>query len=274
MKKLTALLIALLLTLSVVCVSAHTSARFPNGDVNRDGSTKIQDANLIQQGLAGMKILDWQQNSLADYNLDKKVNIMDVTEIQLTLAQAKSAPEEAEITPETELTPVSSPKVNSTVRVYFSNNKFWSKVYFYVYDSATGVPQKDWPGTQITTYTTNDSGEQVYYADFDTSKYDRIIFTDGTNQTVNTALCKASSGYFIQNANPSNAMRVGTYAYKGNDKGTIKKIYLNYPTGYKKKIWIWTPADYTADGEAFRTLYMLDGQNLFDDDHRDGYGGC
>ncbi len=276
MKKTTALLLVLILALSVVGVSAHTSARFKNGDVNRDGATKIQDANLIQQSLVGMKTLDWQQNQLADYDLNGNVNILDVTEIQLILVNAKSSPEEAPIVPEKEVPPVSNTQVSDTVRVYFSNNKNWSNVYFYVYDSSTEVPKKDWPGDKITTYTPNDSGENVFYADVDTSKYDRIIFTDGTNQTVNTALCKASSGFFISNDSNKSAMMVGTYAYTGADKGNLTELNFDYPGGYKKKVWIWTPADYNPEGEKYRTIYLTDGQNLFDsypNGRKPPYGG-
>ncbi len=297
MKALTALLLAVLLVLSAFSVSAYKQGEFPNGDVNRDGKTKIQDANLIQQYKVGMKTLDDEQKQLADYNFDKKVDILDVTEIQMVLAEVKPAPVEptteatqatSETQPETVTQPTQAtetqpatqestapnPQVNSTVRVYFSNNVNWSSVYFYTYASSTGTPQKAWPGTQITKFNTNTGGEKVYYADIDTSAYDRIIFNNGdTQQTINVPVNKASSGFFISNSSSKKAMLVGTYAYTGADCGTMTKLNMDYPGGYKKRIWIWTPADYKATGDKFRTIYLTDGQNLFDDDHEDGYGG-
>ena len=226
---------------------------------------------------------------------------MDVTEIQMVLAEVKPAPveptteatqaetetqtetatqPESETQPATETQPSTqeatapNPQVNATVRVYFSNNVNWSSVYFYVYASSTGTPQKTWPGTQITKFNTNTGGEKVYYADIDTSAYDRIIFNNGgTQQTINVPVNKASSGFFISNSSSTKAMLVGTYAYTGADCGTIKKLNMDYPGGYKKRVWIWTPADYKSTGDKFRTIYMTDGQNLFDDDHEDGYGG-
>ena len=291
MKKLTALILVLLIAGSSFYVSAFSSGSFKNGDVNRDGALEIQDANLIQQFLAGFKTPDDEQIALADYDLNKKVNILDVSEIQLVLAEAKAAPVEptsqpttqptsedatqptTETQPATEFETAPNPKVNSTVRVYFSNNKYWNTVHFYIYNSSTGTAQQEWPGTQITSFNTNTSGEKVYYSDVDTSKFDRIIFTDGTNQTVNVPVNKASSGFYISNDSNKKAMRVGTYAYTGSDSGKMTKTYLNYPSGGTKKIWIWTPADYKPSGDKFRTLYVLDGQNLFDDDHADGYGG-
>ncbi|MBQ7505179.1 MAG: starch-binding protein [Ruminococcus sp.] len=288
MKNLTALLLAVLLVLSMFSASAYKQGEFPNGDVNRDGKTKIQDANLIQQYKVGMKQLDDEQKRLADYNFDGKVDILDVTEMQMVLAEVKPAPSEpatettqpvtvtqptTETQPATQEASAPNPQVNSTVRVYFSNNVNWTTVYFYIYASSTGTPQKAWPGTQITKYTTNTNGEKVYYADVDTSKYDRIIFNNNNQQTINVPVNKASSGFFISNDSSKKAMLVGTYAYTGADKGNMTKLSMDYPGGYKKRVWIWTPADYKATGDKFRTIYMTDGQNLFDDDHEDGYGG-
>jgi enterochelin esterase-like enzyme len=69
-------------------------------------------------------------------------------------------------------------------------------------------------------------------------------------------------------------MVVGTYAYTGADAGNVTTTTLEYSTGYNKKIWIWTPADYSATSATkYKTIYLMDGQNLFDGDHTDGYGG-
>lgn len=300
MKALTALLLAVLLVLSAFSVSAYKHGEFPNGDVNRDGKTKIQDANLIQQYKVGMKTLDDEQKQLADYNFDKKVDILDVTEIQMVLAEVKPAPVEpateatqatSETQPETVTQPTQTtetqpstqeatapnPQVNATVRIYFSNNLNWTSVYFYTYASSTGTPQKTWPGTQITKYNTNTNNEKVYYADINTSVYDRIIFNNGdTKQTINVPINKASSGFFISSDSNSKAMLVGTYAYTGADCGNLTELSMDYPGGYKKKVWIWTPADYKATGDKFRTIYLTDGQNIFDsypNGRKPPYGG-
>ena len=282
MKNITALLLAVLLVLSALSVSAYKQGGFPNGDVNRDGKTKIQDANLIQQYKVGMKQFDDEQRLLADYNFDGKVDIVDVTEIQMVLAEIKPEPVEptteatqpaTETQPATQEPTAPNPQVNATVRIYFSNNVGWSTVYFYTYNSASGTPQKTWPGTQITKYTTNTNGEKVYYADINTGAYDRIIFNNNAQQTINVPINKASSGFYISNDSSKKAMLVGTYAYTGADAGKMTKLSMDYPGGYKKRVWIWTPSDYKATGEKYRTIYMTDGQNLFDDDHEDGYGG-
>ncbi|MCH5303309.1 MAG: starch-binding protein, partial [Ruminococcus sp.] len=146
---------------------------------------------------------------------------------------------------------------------------------FYLYNSQTQATEKSWPGTPITKYTSNDYGERIYSSTVDVNKYDRIIFNNGSSQqTVNIPVNKASSGFFISDSSNSGAMLVGTYAVSGADGGKITKTNLTYSAGYTKKIWIWTPADYSAtSADKFRTVYIMDGQNLFDDDHQDGYGG-
>ena len=66
----------------------------------------------------------------------------------------------------------------------------------------------------------------------------------------------------------------GLYAYTGADAGKLVTTNLEYSSGYNKKIWVWTPADYSpTDAKKYKTIYIMDGQNLFDADHSDSYGG-
>lgn len=57
------------------------------GDVNLDGSVKIQDATLIQKYLAKLSTLTAQQLTTADVTEDGKVNIKDATAIQKYIAK-------------------------------------------------------------------------------------------------------------------------------------------------------------------------------------------
>ena len=300
MKRVLSVILAAMLILAAVPAFAFSSGEYKNGDVNKDNNLSVKDATLIQQWLAKLKEFDETQEKLADYNLDSNINIRDVTLIQKVLAQLSEAPVEstavtqettvetapAETTepvtgtqpasteatqPEETTAPVEAtapnPEVDSKVDIYFTNNKNWSKVYFFVYNTATGSALKAWPGTQVTKSTTNTNGEKVFSMNIDTSKYDRIVFNDGadTNQTANVALNRASSGFFISDSSKPQLQLVGTYAYKGADKGELKELSFDYPEGYKKKVWIWTPADYDKNSkEPYKTIYMPDGQNIFD----------
>lgn len=305
MKRLTAIFLCLFLILCSTPALAFSTGEFKNGDVNKDGRVSVKDATLIQHKIAKLKEFDETQERLADYDLNGFVNIKDATKIQKVIAhideepveetipsssedigtietvttsaseqpsstdeQTTTAPvQETTTAPEVSEATAPNPVVDSNVDVYFTNNKNWNKVYFFVYNTATGTGLKAWPGTQVTKFTTNENGEKVYTMKLDTSKYDRIVFNDGadTNQTANVSLNRASSGFYISDASNAKLQLVGTYAYKGADKGTLKELSFDYPAGYKKKVWIWTPADYDAKSkEPYKTIYMPDGQNIFD----------
>ena len=359
-KRVTAILLSLLLILSCAQAFAKSYDSYKNGDVNMDGTLSIKDATLIQMSLLGTVTLTGEQKELADVNLDGEVNITDVTKIQKVLADLDEMPSEEPVAPSTTEstapttsdpigdtteppapttaepteattestapttaepteattestaptttepteppTPVPTtqpttpapttqpttpapttapaeatapnPKVKNMIDIYFTAPSNWSSVYFFLYNSETGDGPAQWPGTRITKFTSNDFGEKVYSSTVDVNKYNRIIFTNGTQQTVNIPVNKASSGFFISDSRNSKAMLVGTYANTGADGGKITKTNLTYSAGYTKKIWIWTPADYSpTSAQKYRTIYIMDGQNLFDDDHKDGYGG-
>ncbi len=294
MKKFLSVILSAFLFLSIIPAAAYSSGGFGNGDVNMDKALSIKDASLIQRSIAKLTDLDETQKELADFNLDGFVNIKDATKIQKVIAEIDPMPEE----PTTETQPATAeteavtsgtepataaetteptsaeeatapnPEVSSKVKIYFTNNKNWSKVYFFLYNSKTGDGPAEWPGTQIKNSTSNGQGEKVFSSTVDVSKYDRIIFNDGANnQTVNVAVNRASSGFFIyENSNHTQKEKlVGTYAYTGADKGNLKELSFDYPMGYKKKVWIWTPADYDKNSkEPYKTVYMPDGQNIFD----------
>ena len=280
-KCLTAIVLCFLLAFSGTQAFAKSYGGYTNGDVNLDGKLTIMDATLVQKSIANSYTLTDEQKALADVNLDGKVTITDVTKIQKILAGSDELPVEETTVPTTESitqptteATAPNPQVKNNIDIYFTNSKNWSTVYFYLYNSQTSAALKTWPGTQITKYTTNGYGEKIYSSTVDVSKYDRIIFTNGNQQTVNVPVNKASSGFYISDSSNAKAMYVGTYAVTGADGGKMTKTTLTYSAGYNKKIWIWTPADYSAtSAQKYRTVYIMDGQNLFDDDHKDGYGG-
>ena len=265
------------------------------GDVDADGRVTVKDATRIQMAIAALVVLSDAEQELADYNLDSKVNILDATKIQKVIAGIENPPEEptetetaaqtetvtetqtaTETVTEPEPTEPTAPnvKVRSTVKILFTNNKNWSSVYFYLYNSETGEEAAQWPGKEIKTFKANSMGEKIYYTNVDTDKYNRVVFNNGSGaKSANVALSKASSGFFISDSSVKRGMSVGTYAENGADSGRMYRTTLKYPSGYNKKIWIWTPADYKATGDKFKTIYLTDGQNLFDDDHTDSYGG-
>lgn len=177
---------------------------------------------------------------------------------------------ETEVTTMVTYNPV---KPDTNITIYFSNNVGWSTVNAYFYNEDKQLEMKEWPGVAMKHLTTNEFGEKIYSINVDVSKYNRVVFNNGKSQTLNSALTVASSGFFITSQTPKNAMQLGLYAYDETDYGTKKTVSLDYPAGYKKPIEIWTPAGYNPEDtdKKYSVIYLLDGQNQFDDS--DAYNG-
>lgn len=164
-------------------------------------------------------------------------------------------------------------KPDTNITIYFSNNAGWSTVNAYFYNEEKQLEMKAWPGTAMSHIETNDFGEKIYAIDVDVSKYNRVVFNNGKSQTLNAAVTVASSGYFVTSQTPKTAMQLGVYAYGTTDYGKKTTVQFDYPTGYKKPVEIWTPAGYDPKdtSKKYSVIYLLDGQNQFDDS--DVYNG-
>lgn len=265
MKRIISVISTILVLTASVSAGAFSTENFINGDVDRNGEVDISDATTIQKYLASLVDFNKEQEILSDTDLDERVSIMDVTKIQRALVGIGELSNER--------TDLDVHYIDDVVNIYFTNNLKWTNVYFYLYNAKTGEAETAWPGKAVERSEIDSDGRAVHSCAVDTSKYDRVIFTNGDNrQTINIPVNKSSSGFMIKGGN-SKAMLVNTYAYTGSRAGKTVTTTLTYSEGYEKKIWIWTPADYSpASAQKYKTIYMTDGQNLFED-NRDGYGG-
>lgn len=285
MKTRTLLLLTAILILTLI-FSALAPQAAVLGDVDGDGALTITDATLIQRHLAALTELSEDAVKAGMVSGGASLTITDATLIQRKLAALiavfpveetaatapsptdapTSAPTEPPIQPPTEKETVT--KVNDTITIYFTNNQNWQTVNAYVYNSAAGSSMSAWPGSAMRYFTQNAYGEKIYSASFDVSKYDRIIFNSGNGgvQTTDTPLTKSSSGYFILSSYGSKLV-CGVYPYGQSDEGSVETFYLEYSSGYNKKITVWLPAGYDRNDSSKRysVLYMTDGQNLFGD---------
>ena len=288
-KRLLSLLLIVMMVLGLILsVSVSTCAAQYYGDVDSDDNVTIRDVVYIQRFLACIIELDDAAQARGDVDADDKVTIRDASMIQRYLSgvidsfpSGMELPTEAPTIAPTEApteAPTQAPtepedvitKVKNNIPIYFTNNKNWSKVNAYLYNSETGVAQKTWPGTQMTNYTTNNYGEKVYSMTVDVTQYDRVIFNNGTDQTTNLPVSKASSGYFVDPVNKGKAYSgkylAGLYPYGQSGEGSINTVSFTYPDGnYKKNVYIWLPEGYNANDKSkkYSVLYMCDGQNLF-----------
>lgn len=285
LKRTLSILLLTVLAVSLLCTTVSgVPAPAKLGDVDTDGEVTILDATAIQRTLASLSV-DAYDEAAANVDGDDSVTIVDATYIQRYLADiikefpaerqsaTEPATQPATIAPtqpatEAATEPEEVTKVKDNITVYFSNNKNWTTVNAYIYNNATGTPMAAWPGKAMTYVKVNNEGEKVYSVTADVTKYDRIIFNNGTDQTTDTPLTKASSGYFL-NSKKSQAYHskflAGLYPYGQNGEGSIKTVSMDYPDGYKKNIYIWTPEGYNANDKSkkYSVLYMCDGQNLF-----------
>ena len=251
------------------------------GDADADGSINVFDASAVQKGITGTKgypdyrTLDVSSvdYKVADADSDGTVNIFDASLIQKWItgdAAARTYPigkpidSQGQTEPDYEVT-----KVKNDITVYFTNNRSWNKVNAYVFSSADGSHPVEWPGTEMELSGTNGYDQQVYKYTADVSKYDRIIFNDGTKQTIDTPLTKASSGYFIAETLKSSDHNTKYIpgVWPADNEGEIApvSVTMSYPDGYEKAVYIWLPKGYDpADkSKKYSVLYMCDGQNLF-----------
>ncbi len=97
---------------------------------------------------------------------------------------------------------------------YFENNKSWSKVYAYAW---TGSKHNaEWPGVKISKVGTN-NGNDVYGISFNSAgEYSNLIFTDGSSQTVDIALCDYSGNCFKLGSTTDGKYKVSNYDLDGN----------------------------------------------------------
>ncbi|MBQ3417762.1 MAG: starch-binding protein [Ruminococcus sp.] len=281
----------ILLSLTVLVLSAllfsFTAGAVTLGDVDGDNVVSVLDATMIQKHLASILTLTAEQKQAGMVENGKTISVIDATLIQKKLAsiidhfpvQDLLPPtEEATALPTQPLTEAATiaptqpatekeevTKVSEKVDIYFSNNKNWTAVNAYLYSSETGDNASAWPGSAMKLYTTNSYDEKIYKMTVDVSKFDRVIFNNGSAQTTDTPVTKASSGYFIM-AQQGKKFVAGVYPYGQNNEGSIKTIQMEYAKGYNKNVYIWTPEGYNAEDKTkkYSVLYMCDGQNLFD----------
>lgn len=296
LKRIFSVILIAALAVSLLCTTAvGVPVSQKRGDVDGDGEVSILDATVIQRWLVDLETLDDDAIARAKVCGGEELTILDATEIQRYVAglidrfpagdilptdaptqpvtdKPTVKPTEAPTQPATQ--PSTEPqeevtKVKNNITVYFSNNKNWSTVNAYIYKQSTGTALAAWPGKAMTYVKVNNEGEKVYSVTADVTKYDRIIFNNGTDQTTDTPLTKASSGYFLDPVSKGKEYGgkyvAGLYPYSQNGEGKITTVNMDYPDGYKKPVYIWTPEGYNANDKSkkYSVLYMCDGQNLF-----------
>ena len=102
------------------------------------------------------------------------------------------------------------------MNIYFTNSRKWSgTIYAYAFNKSSGKYNTPWPGSAMTLAKTNSYGENIYTIEIDTSKYDYVIFSNGSSQTVDIPLADAYNGigYYATSEKDGNGYKYGTYKF-------------------------------------------------------------
>ena len=78
--------------------------------------------------------------------------------------------------------------ITSKQACYFTNNKSWTDVKFYVFNSGTDVSEVAWPGSAAKWVAKNNDNQDVYRVLIDTTQFDSFIFNGSGGQSVDIAL--------------------------------------------------------------------------------------
>ncbi len=187
------------------------------GDADGSGKVNILDATIIQQYLANIINDEQIYSDMADCDEIAGVNIIDATTIQLYLALSGNngnvgniieyvPPTDVPTEPETQK-PTTAPAGN---KVTFTNSLNWSGTIYCYYWSDSNTAMTSWPGKAMTNAGTNTFGETLYTFDVPSgAKY--IIFSNGSNQTVDITYPGGEVKYYALNTKTGNGYNVETW---------------------------------------------------------------
>lgn len=215
-------------------------------DANGDGNVNVKDATVIQKFIAKMEIPyavgealpgtgEWvtypvttSATTAAPATTTAPITTTEPAEVTTTAAPVVTEPStaEPEVTEPTTAEPVVTdpiepdptdpyePPYPDSYTVCFSNNKRWTgTVYAYCWDDMDNK-NAEWPGEAMTYLDTNEYGEDRYVYDVPAG-LTYIIFTDGTNQSVNISLTEQLDfGFYLLDTQDENgAFDYASYPY-------------------------------------------------------------
>lgn len=100
--------------------------------------------------------------------------------------------------------------------IYFTNNKDWNDIHFYVFSSTTDAKASDWPGSAAKWVFNNGDSQGVYRLLIDTTLYDAFIFNGSGGQTIDillSSLTEGNNAFYLTDQDGSGKYQVGQWAY-------------------------------------------------------------
>ena len=110
-----------------------------------------------------------------------------------------------------------NPPATNEMVIYFSNNKNWSDVHFYVFNSSTHAQASTWPGQEAEWAFKNEYNQDVYRLAINTELYDSFIFNGSGCQTVDillSSLTGTNNAFYLEDSQDSSGhYYVGQWSY-------------------------------------------------------------
>lgn len=97
------------------------------------------------------------------------------------------------------------------ITVYFSNNQNWSTVKAYVWGSAGSMSA--WSGNTMTYVKTDSQNQKIYSISFSFDDYQKIIFNNGSEQTIDITLTGDTDIVYYLDSKSSGKWTVKTYKF-------------------------------------------------------------
>ncbi len=189
------------------------------GDADGNGAVNILDATITQKHLANLLSSGDIYTDLADCDTKKNLTIMDATTIQLYVAHSENSGKVGDKVEYTPVAPTEPPTEAPTQKpttapsgnkVTFSNSLNWSGTIYCYYWKDSNTQIVSWPGKAMTNSGTNEYGQTLYTFNVPSGvKY--IIFTNGTNQTVDISYPGGEVKYYALNTKTGNGYNVETW---------------------------------------------------------------
>lgn len=209
------------------------------GDANCSGEINIMDATYLQQFLAFIIDRENIDTETADSNRDNNIDISDASRIQRYLANLNdfgsvgdelvkaiykttisdtneniiipTEPSVDETTDETEV-PTTKPTETPVLKnkVTFTNSLNWSGTIYCYYWSDSNTAMVTWPGKAMTKSGTNEFNQTLYTFEVPQNAT-KIIFTNGSSQTVDISYSGGETKYYAENSKTGNGYNVGTW---------------------------------------------------------------
>ncbi len=213
------------------CKSEYTTTTKTIGDTDQSGTISIKDSTYLRKFLAHLISEEKIDTKVCDTDADKNISVKDATEIQKYIADLNAAKNignpvvsasfntkitadnteiiQPPIEPEIPTEKPTDPPVSQN-KVTFTNALNWSGTISCYYWSDSNTNMITWPGKAMEKSGTNEFGQAVYTFTVP-SGATKLIFTNGSNQTVDINYSGGEVNFYTLNTTNGNKYNVSTW---------------------------------------------------------------